>query len=101
MDFLSSLPSATGPLPLAAVFNLIPVNGDGIELETVSGMDKFETLNANTYRVRFLKGISDKSSHYRTCMASSLHARLIHVLRPKEPFLLDELTDLILKECSW
>lgn len=86
-------------LPLAAVFILKSSNEDSIEIEPITGQDKFIALNNNTYRLRFLEGLGDKSAHYRTCASIARHARVVSVRRPREPFMLRELADMIEREC--
>ena len=87
------------PMPLAAVYILNPFNGDGITLQPLHGRDKFIALSNNTYRRRFVEGLGDKSPHYRTCAGIGKHARVVRVDRPRKPYMLKELADLIQEDC--
>ena len=87
------------PLPLDAVYILSAYNGDIVEVEPVVGQAKFTVLSNNTYRLRFIEGLGDKSAHYRACASMAQHARVAVVRRPREPFLLRELAGLIEREC--
>ncbi|MBF0498127.1 MAG: hypothetical protein HQK58_16380 [Deltaproteobacteria bacterium] len=88
------------PLLLAAVYILSPFNDDSLEFEPITGQDKFNALNRNTYRLRFTKGLPDKSAHYKACLAVSQHARVARIHRPDALVGLDKLADLVEEESS-
>jgi hypothetical protein len=86
------------PAAASAVYILTGHNGDAIECDPLSGYEKFTALTDNTYRLRFLQGLADTSGQYRICAALAKHARVVRVRRPKKPFLLRELADMIERE---
>jgi hypothetical protein len=84
------------PLPLRAVYLLNMHNAANIELTPVEGMLKFRQLLHNTFRQRFLDGLGMRPAHFQLSSGVAQHVRVVRVVRPSHPFLLDELADQIL-----
>lgn len=71
---------------------------DGVSVTPVTGMEKFAILRANTYRPRFMSGMSLQPVHLRQCVALASQVRVAHVQRPKLGFRIDALVDRILTQ---
>lgn len=87
-----------GAAPVIAVYALYPADQAGIQLTPLHGFDKVRELTANTYRLHFLTGMQLEQQHFQQVQALARQARLVRVTRPRQPFLLDELADLIVKD---
>jgi hypothetical protein len=86
------------PALVAAVYVLSVANQAGIHLTPLTGFDKVRELTANTYRLHFLAGMQLEQQHFLQAQALARQARLARVMRPTQPFLLDELADLIMRD---
>jgi hypothetical protein len=83
------------PVPVGSVFILEATNTDRMEVIDLRGGDKIDPLIANTYRMRFLKGLGGKTDHFRQCAAVAAGAAVYRAIRPNQGFLLDELMDMV------
>ena len=63
-------------------------------------MEVFQVFLANTYRVRFLQGLGQSEEHFKRAAAAAKGARVSRVTRPRHPFLLDELVELVAKDLA-
>jgi hypothetical protein len=70
-------------------------NQEAVHLMPLKGFDKIQELTANTYRLPFLTGMRLASQHFQQAQALARQARVVRVSRPPQPFLLDELADII------
>lgn len=86
---------AAKPIPLYAVYVLIPHNQPDLRLEPVVNTDKFNVFVHHTYRRHFLEGLGLRPAHFQLAAAAAQKAVARQVHRPQHPFLLDELADLI------
>ncbi len=86
------------PAPVAAVYVLSAAAQPSIRLTPLTGFDKVRELTANTYRLHFLTGMQLEQQHFLQAQALAQQARVVRVARPHQPFLLDELADLIEKD---
>ncbi len=86
------------PLPIKWIYILDKHEDSEFVIETVSGMDRFEYLNNNTYRRHYLNGVNLNMSHLEQCgdLASSVH--LAKIRRPNSGFFVDQLMDEILDD---
>ena len=78
-------------LPLRAAYSLNVHNRMDIRLEQLQTLDQFQALNRHTYRRRFLHKAEQRQAHFHILAAVSNHARVVRVLRPDYPCLIDEL----------
>jgi hypothetical protein len=86
------------PMPLYAVYALAVHNFADLRLELLDNSHKFQIILGNTYRQRFLDGLGMRLPHFQLATQAAKVARVSRVTRPSYPFLLDELTDLIIKD---
>ncbi len=83
------------PLPVSSIFGLETTNHDQFKITTLNGMDKIQPLIRNTFRKNFLEGLSGKEKHFETCARIASEVSIFTVMRPRSPFLLDELMELV------
>ncbi|GAB3430685.1 hypothetical protein NX773_01295 [Massilia solisilvae] len=87
-------------LPLRWIYVLGNDNHDDIRLEPIGGMKRFLPLQNNTYRVKFLEGMSFKAEHFRLCSQLAAQARVTQVTRPRKGFQLDGLVDKLIADMA-
>jgi hypothetical protein len=89
------------PLSLHRLYVLSTPHAHVFNLRQLKGMEKLTAIINNTYRVQFIEGLGRKESHFEQCVAVAKHVAVKRVTRPDEPFLLDELADLLEKDFSY
>lgn len=87
-------------LPVAAIYILNNHNQDEFEIETITGMQKFNPLKNNTYRMGYLDGLGLKAEHLGLCSKLAGRIHLSRITRPNHGFKLDELLELITADLS-
>jgi hypothetical protein len=86
----------TNPVPLCAVYELRTHDGGSPpSLSRVTGREKMWLLRDNTFRLSFLAGMEHDEQYLRLVLATAQHISAARVSRPQQPFLLDELADLV------
>ena len=88
------------PLPVRWVYILGTHTEPDTLFEPISGMDRFQPLHNNTYRVRFLQGMALKGEHLKLCGQLAGRVRLARITRPMHGFDLDALMDRILTDVA-
>ena len=88
------------PAPVRAIYVLTPWNQDGFSIEDISGITKFQTLRANTYRFRLMKGMALGELHLQQCTALAAEIPVVQVFRPRLGFDVDGLADLLLSDLA-
>jgi hypothetical protein len=83
------------PAELAGIYIVSTKNTPGITLEPIKGINKFNALKNNTYRLNFLKGINTGVSHFKHIETIARLCFVKHVERPMKGFHLDDLCNLI------
>lgn len=91
---------AAEPLPVSVIYSLYVDDGDGLRLSPLKGFEKVQELTANTYRLHYLHGLHLEQQLFQQAQNLARQARMLRVTRPRQPFLLDELADLIQKDFS-
>jgi hypothetical protein len=86
---------AAGAHPLRRLYVLQAVNRDELKLTPLAGPQKFAALKEYTYRFRFVDGLRAKPAHFQQGLALAQQAAISMVVRPREPFRLDELVALL------
>jgi len=82
-------------LPLHHIYVLETNNTQEFNIMRVKGMEKLMAIINNTYRLFFIDDLSIKATHFKQCVEVAKHAVVSRVTRPHEPFLLDELVNLL------
>jgi len=85
------------PVTIFAVYSIYLWQDEGICATTLKGFDKIQELTVNTYRLRFLNAIH-LEQHFRQIQILARQARVVRVTRPQQPFLLEEMAELIEKD---
>lgn len=88
------------PLPVRWVYLLGTHSEPDFRFEPIQGLQRFQPLRANTYRVRFLEGMALKAEHLQLCGQLAGRIRLVQVTRPEQGFALDELIDRLLGDAA-
>jgi len=86
------------PLAISALYILTPTEDSDIQTQKLSGFDKVTALIVNTYRLSFLKGQGCSALHLKQCADLSKKIEVVKLIRPRDKFLLTELTEHILKD---
>lgn len=90
----------TDPAPIRAIYVLTPWNRDDFAVTDIAGIAKFQTLRANSYRFRFVKGMALGPRHFQQCRALAADVPVAQVFRPRLGFDIDGLVDIILGDIS-
>lgn len=85
-------------LPLKRVYELAVGDSQDFELTSLQGTDKLTVLINYTYRLEFLAGTSEKKRHFEQCGRAAHHCQVRRLVRPRWPFRLEELADLVEKD---
>lgn len=91
---------AAEPVRVRWVYLLGTHGQPDIDFEPIQGLERFQPLRANTYRVRFLEGMALKAEHLRLCGQLAGRIRLVRVTRPDKGFGLDALIDRLLDDAA-
>jgi len=82
-------------VPLKSIFILEMSDAKAIDVIPLKGMEKIYAIIMNTYRYVAVDGLGPKQEHFKQCTCVSRHADVNRIIRPREPFLLDELMDVL------
>lgn len=97
-----SLPITDGfrdtPLPVRWIYILHSSNRSGIEIEPITGMNRFQPLRENTYRRRFMEGMALRPEHLERCGELAGKVHMARIIRPKAGFEIDGLMDCLLAD---
>lgn len=88
------------PLPIRWIYILNSHHHPQTRFEPIHGLQRFEPLHHNTYRIRFHQGMALKSEHLKLCGRLAGRIRLARVTRPKQGFELDALIDHLLTDMA-
>lgn len=91
---------ADRPLPIRWIYILGTHTRPDTLFEPIGGMQRFQPLHNNTYRVRFLQGMALKGEHLQLCGRLAGKVRLARITRPQQGFELDALIDRILTDVA-
>jgi GTP-binding protein EngB required for normal cell division len=85
---------------LNGIYIISAKNTGGFNMETIKGIEKFNLIKNNTYRLNFLKGTGTTSSHFKHIEAISRLCFVKKIERPSKGFHLSDLTGLIEKDLT-
>jgi hypothetical protein len=88
------------PAPLVGIYIITVSDKESISLKTLKGIEKFNTLKNNTYRLSFLKGAGTGENHFKLIELVSQHCFVKVVERPSKSFHLDKLIEVIKDDLS-
>lgn len=88
------------PELLSGIYIISTKNTEGFRVETVKGIEKFNILKNNTYRLNFIKGTGTTSSHFKHIEAMARLCFVKKIERPSKGFHLEDLCNLIEKDLS-
>ena len=81
--------------PLRAIIRLEPDKVQRVDIQPLSGMDKFNALLEYTFNQSFLDGLERRADHFRQVTAVGNATEVYAVRRPREGFHLQALADRI------
>ena len=87
-------------LPLKMVYVLHAHNKDEFHFSKLTGMQKLQPLQVNTYRKSYLLGLGKKNAHFKRCAQIASKINLVRIERPNDGFKLDELVDLVQQDLT-
>ncbi len=87
---------AVGVFPVRWIYVLNVDNEAGVRIQALQGIQRYEALHRNTYRMRFLKGMSLQASHLQRCGQLAGRIHMARVTRSSRGFDLDGLIDRLL-----
>lgn len=87
-------------LPVKKIFLLRPHNHPDLELNPLTGPQKFAMLKNHTYRFGFLAAIEGKAGHFQHAMKLAQQVPVAVAIRPSGSFQLDDLVRLIDEDLS-
>ena len=86
---------ATKPVPLHTIYALQPLNETAVRLDPLTHAKKFNVFLDHTWQKLTLRRQERHAAHFKQVTAVANQVRVVRAYRPQEPFLLDELTDII------
>ena len=90
-----------GPVKVQVVYAMYTSDAqEAVRLILLKGFDKLQELTTNTYRLPFLAGMQLAPQHFQQAQALARQARVVRITRPRQPFLLDELADMIERDLA-
>lgn len=86
------------PVKVKALYLLNIWDGNTLEVADMARIDKISELRNNTYRKGMVAKLGIESENLRACAALAQSTDMRRIYRPKDAFLLNELTDLLEKD---
>jgi hypothetical protein len=83
------------PLPLAAICVLNIKRDKGFKYSKITGVNKFNSLRNNTFRIRILDSSGQTEAHFQTVSQLANSIDLYNIYRPSIPLNINELVDFI------
>jgi hypothetical protein len=88
-------------LPIKAIYSLDTANQqepDHFEFAPLTGVDKFNTLKAHTYRRHFMEGLGLKPAHMQLCSTLASNTHMARLTRPTSRFNALQLVDRVIQD---
>ncbi len=83
------------PLLIRAIYILNSHNEENFTFEPIMGMEKFNPLKNNTYRINYLDGMGLKPNHLKQCAELANRVNLTRITRPQHNFQVEKLVEMI------
>ncbi|OFX44138.1 MAG: hypothetical protein A2046_14480 [Bacteroidetes bacterium GWA2_30_7] len=83
--------------PLTHIFIINTSNFTLFKIEEIKGINKFNYLKNNTYRVKFINGDENKVSFFKHLTMIAESAKVFEITRPQSPFNVESLIQLVEK----
>ena len=80
------------------IFILSIKNTDGIEMEDISGMEKFKAIQANTYRFGFMRSSEGRAGHLKQSSMLASNVNITKIIRPRKGYFDKEIIERIYKK---
>jgi hypothetical protein len=87
------------PRPVKRVYELATHDTQDFQIALLQGTEKLTVLLSHTYRPEFLEGSPGKKLYFTQCSRAARHTAISRLLRPRWPFRLDKLVELL--EQGW
>jgi hypothetical protein len=87
-------------LPVRWIYILGSHNSNEFKVEPIRGMQRFAPLRNNTYRLRYMQGMTLSSTHMARCGQLAGRIHLARVTRPKQGFQVEALIDHLLNDMA-
>lgn len=84
-------------LPLSGIYILHTKNSQGIDIEELKGIEKFNALKNNTYRLNFVRGLGNTEANFNHLSAIAQNCFVRRLSRPSKGFSTDSIIDIIRK----
>jgi hypothetical protein len=88
----------THPRAVHQIYELAAHDSQDFQIAPLKGTDKLAALIAHTYRLDFLSGSLRRKRYFELCGKAARQISVNRLTRPRWPFLLDDLADLLEKE---
>ena len=88
------------PVQIDKIYILAQYNEKEFKFEPVSGIEKFNALKNQTFRLPILKGQAKESTHFKLATPVAQQCSISRVLVPKKQFQLDKLAEKILEDTA-
>lgn len=85
-------------LRLNIIYSLHTHDKDEFKFETISGGEKLQSLQINSYRRAYLIGLKKREDQFLHCSKLAKQVNVVKITRPGHGFKLNELVDLIEKD---
>ena len=72
----------------------------GIEIQKISGIDKFAALKTNTYRYNFVRGMNLEVEHFKMATELGSKIEIFRLSRENKGFEIDELADRVIEDLN-
>lgn len=83
--------------PLTHIFIINTSNFSTFKIEEIKGINKFNYLKNNTYRLKFIDGELNKISFFKHLTSIAESAKVFEITRPQSPFNVESLIQLVEK----
>jgi hypothetical protein len=86
------------PRPVERIYELATHDSRDVRINPLQGTDKLTALIAHTYRLDFLEGLPQKKRYFEQCGRAARQVSISRVVRPRWPFRLNELVEVLEKD---